>query len=141
MIIDTGQQDAAAKALTAAAQATTRNRIVIAALVFAGFLLLVVVSYYNGSDDEAKQPAPAAPANDAELLLSRCGPPSLDDSTAYDNPRPPIPSRIIEYKAAKLRIMFIPGDGSLGDPPPYRWKLVGATDMSSKDPSKARVVS
>jgi hypothetical protein len=80
--------------------------------------------------------------NDAEILISRCGQPSKDDSTDYDNPRPPIPTRIVEYKNQRLRFMFIPGGGAqLGDPPPYHWKLVGVTDMTAKDPSKARVVS
>jgi hypothetical protein len=80
--------------------------------------------------------------NDAELLIARCGTPTSDDSTDYDNPRPPIPSRTIEYKKQKLRFMFIPGGGALvGDPPPYKWQFLGVTDMKAADPSKARVVS
>ena len=85
---------------------------------------------------------PAGVANDAELLIARCGQPTSDDSTDYDNPRPPIPTRIIEYRSQKLRFMFIPGKNSnLGDPPPYTWKLLGVTDMKAADPSRARVVS
>jgi hypothetical protein len=92
--------------------------------------------------DSKGRPVPAGVTNDAELLIARCGQPTSDDSTAYDNPRPPIPSRTIEYKNQKLRFMFIPGGGaSIGDAPPYKWKLVGATDMKAADPSKARVVS
>jgi len=86
---------------------------------------------------------PVAPdvTDDASLLLSRCGRPSKDDSTAYDNPRPPIPSRIIEYARQKLRFAFVPGSGAkLGDPPPYQWKFIGVMDMTARDPSKARVV-
>lgn len=84
---------------------------------------------------------PARVRNDAERLIARCGHPTKDDSTEHDNPRPPIPSRVIEYAKQRLRFMFIPGDGRVGDPPPYKWKLIGITDMSAKDPSKARVVA
>jgi hypothetical protein len=80
------------------------------------------------------------PPNDAELLIALCGQPTKDDSTEYDNPRPIIPSRTIEYEEQRLRFMFVPGNGKIGDPPPYKWKLIGITDMAAKDPSKARVV-
>jgi hypothetical protein len=86
--------------------------------------------------------AQRAVSNDAALLLVRCGTPSLDDSTENDDPRPPIPSRTIEYKKQGLRFMYIPGGGAkLGDPPPYQWKFVGITDMAASDPANARVVS
>jgi hypothetical protein len=114
-------------------------------MIFGGIGVLLMLIFIGIRDDEQTSSnvtgAIAAPANDAELLLSRCGPPSLDDSTAYDSPRPPIPSRTIEYKSAKLRIMFIPADSSVGDPPPYKWKLIGITDMSARNPANARVVS
>jgi hypothetical protein len=71
-------------------------------------------------------------SNDAELLLSRCGPPSLDDSTDKDKPRPPIPSRWIEYKQYGLRVVFIPIEAKVGDPPPYKWRVVGVTNISNK---------
>lgn len=89
--------------------------------------------------DSKGRPVPPGVTNDAELLIARCGKPSKDDSTAYDNPRPPIPSRSIEYKKHRLRFMFIPS-GQLGDDPPYKWKLIGITDMKSANPSQARVV-
>jgi hypothetical protein len=92
--------------------------------------------------DSKGRPVPLGVTNDAELLLARCGTPSLDDSTENDNPRPPIPSRIIEYKKQRLRFMYIPGAGAtMDDPPPYQWKFVGITDMSAPDPANARVVS
>lgn len=79
------------------------------------------------------RPVAAGVTNDAELLITRCGKPSLDDSTAYDKPRPPIPSRIVEYKAQRLRIFFLPGGSArLGDPPPYKWKLFSILDTRTK---------
>jgi hypothetical protein len=91
--------------------------------------------------DSKGRPVPPGVTNDAELLIARCGKPSNDNSTATDDPRPPIPSRIIEYKKTRLRFMFIPGGNThLGDDPPYQWELVGITDERAADPSKARVV-
>ncbi len=119
------------------------NGCLIVLAVFVGLIILLAII---GPTDHNKSTEPtvseSTASNDAALLLSRCGQPSSDDSTEYDNPRPPIPTRIIEYKQKKLRFMFIPGGGSkVGDPPPYQWKLVGITDMTAADPSKARVVN
>jgi hypothetical protein len=92
--------------------------------------------------DSLGRAVPAGVSNDADLLVARCGRPTSDDSTANDDPRPPIPSRTIEYRGKKLRFMFIPGGNiALGDPPPYQWKFVGVTDMTAADPSQARVLS
>jgi len=120
-------------------------------LAFMVMVILIIIFAPDSSQNSAVSPAitdstgrpvPAGVTNDAELLIARCGQPSSDDSTAYDNPRPPIPSRTIEYKKEKLRFMFIPGGGAtVEDAPPYKWKLVGITDMKAADPSQARVVS
>jgi len=62
---------------------------------------------------------------DADQLIKNCGPPFKDDSTAYDSPRPPIVTRFVEYKVkgTHLRFIYVPGNGHVGDPPPYDWKL------------------
>lgn len=70
--------------------------------------------------------------DDAELLISRCGNPDVDDSTAYDNPRPPIPTRMVTYKKAHLRFAYIPRDSQPGKPPPYRWKMLGIVDTRNE---------
>jgi len=117
----------------------------VTALAIAFALLVVGIFLANYGHDGSPTTATigsAVATDDAELLLTRCGPPTSDDSTAYDNPRPPIPSRTIEYSKQKLRFLFIPGDGAkVDDPPPYRWHVVGVTDMMAADPSQARVVS
>lgn len=82
------------------------------------------------NSDSIGRPVPGNVTNDAELLLYRCGKPDRDESTENDVPRPPIPSRIIEYRKSKLRIAYVPGGNTrVGDPPPYKWKLLGIVDM------------
>jgi hypothetical protein len=120
------------------------------------FVLFITIPFMShNSENTTVRPGPTVSAvppvrrkaklvasNDAEQLIARCGQPSSDDSTANDNPRPPIPSRIIEYEDQKLRFLFMPGGSSkVGDAPPYKWKLVGTTDMTAADPSQAQVVS
>ena len=66
--------------------------------------------------------------------------PSRDESTAYEQPRPPVPSRVIEYADQKLRFLLAPAEGiNLDGPPPYPWQLIGVTDMEPPD-DKGRVV-
>jgi hypothetical protein len=85
-------------------------------------------NYSTPVTDSKGRPVPPGVTNDAELLIARCGQPSKDDSTANDSPRPPIPTRMIEYRKRKLRFMFIPGgDAGISDDPPYKWKLLGIT--------------
>jgi hypothetical protein len=111
---------------------------------FVKFLMIVVVLFggllvIGQISGPSKASSPAG--NDADLLIARCGTPSGDGSSEYDNPRPPIPSRVIEYHSHKLRFTFLPGGHiKLGDPPPYQWKLIGITDMTVADPSQATAV-
>lgn len=102
---------------------------------------LLIGTWATNKSANAPAPNTTQAPDGSELLIASCGAPSSDDSTALDNPRPPIPTRIVEYKAKKLRFLFIPDGAKLGEPPPYRWKLVGITDMTARDPSKAKTVS
>lgn len=64
-------------------------------------------------------------------IVAAYGTPDRDDSTDNDNPRPPIPTRIIEYWSENVRIIFYP-DVIFGDPPPYsRWKVIGYIDIAT----------
>lgn len=68
----------------------------------------------------------------AKALIQRCGPPDKDMSTANNDPRPPIPFRVLDYTNEHLRFAFVPGGGAqIGDPPPYIWKLSGVLDTST----------
>ncbi|MDE3136849.1 MAG: hypothetical protein KGL59_09755 [Acidobacteriota bacterium] len=70
--------------------------------------------------------------DEAQALISRCGPPDQDISTANNDPRPPIPFRVLDYKAEHLRFAFVPGAGAkIGDPPPYIWALSGILDTTT----------
>jgi hypothetical protein len=77
--------------------------------------------------------------DDASHFICRFGMPDKDDSTAYDKPRPPIPTRILTYRKEKVSAIYV-ADSKLGAPPPYKWKLIGFTDPtkdSKLDPSEA----
>jgi len=97
-------------------------------------LLILVLAAVFGTDEHSASLSntslvPPSVTNDAELLLFRCGAADIDDSTEDDNPRPPIPTRMITYKKAHLRFAYVPGgDSRVGDPPPYKWKFVGIVD-------------
>jgi hypothetical protein len=105
------------------------------------FILVILAVREKPGDRVENATADIAINDEAGRLISQCGPPTSDESTQYDNPRPPIVTRIIEYRQKKLRFIFIPGyDSRVGDPPPYRWKLSGITDMTGRDPPKARTV-
>jgi hypothetical protein len=83
--------------------------------------------------DSLGRPLAASVTNDAELLLSRCGRPDTDVSTENDTPRPPIPTRFIEYRKQRVKVVFIPGgQARVNDPPPYQWKLMGVLDPKAK---------
>ena|SRR3990167_4689666 len=88
------------------------------------------------SFDRRPQPsvAPSRPStidpDDADKIILMYGPPDEDESTAYDNPRPPFPTRFLTYNAERTMAIFLP-DGKLGDPPPYRWKSLGFTDPTN----------
>jgi hypothetical protein len=99
----------------------------VAAVILGFFVIAFMISVSDPKNSPT--PAPQLVSDDAELLISRCGKPDVDDSTAYDKPRPPIPSRFITYKKAHLMVVYLPGGGTkLNDPPPYKWKLLGLKD-------------
>jgi len=97
-------------------------------VMFLFFVVLGKISEINESNNPSRRPTTSTASsslNDPEELLSHCGTPFKDDSTAYDSPRPPMVTRFIEYKVkgTHLRFIYIPATGHPGDPPPYQWKL------------------
>lgn len=73
------------------------------------------------------------PHDDLTVFLARFGPPTYDQTTAYDNPRPPIPTRWLIYRAERVKALYVPGDARMGDPPPYNvWKLAGFSDLNDE---------
>jgi len=102
--------------------------------VFAFIFWILTVLISNPSLSNGQSTAAVTPSDDVQRLISICGSPDVDDSTAYDTPRPPIPSRFLTYKKAHLKFAYVPGgDGSrVGDPPPYRWKFIGLIDTRTQ---------
>ena len=114
-------------------------------IIVALFVLIIIGSILDTSSSKSANSAssstassnlPASIKDDADLLIYRCGKPSKDDTTAYDKPRPPIPTRIIDYKKQRVRAVFYPGgDAKVGSPPPYKWKLLPVpADPITKQP-------
>lgn len=106
-------------------------------IVIGIFLFIVVIAVIFGGSNSTSTATDStsqrAPTNDADSLISRCGKPDVDDSTDYDNPRPPIPSRMLTYSKAHMMFAYVPGgDAKIGDPPPYQWKAFGVIDTRTK---------
>ena len=75
--------------------------------------------------------ATGALADDASEIIRRFGKPDKDDSTAYDQPRPPIVTRYLDYTRRGVRVMLVPTN-PIGSPPPYTWKLFGFVDLRTQ---------
>jgi hypothetical protein len=76
----------------------------------------------------SQSPAPSRPADDLDVFKSRYGQPDVEDSSENESPRPPIVTKWIIYKKEHVRATYVPGNGHVGDPPPYTWKLIGFQD-------------
>jgi hypothetical protein len=115
-----------------------RSKRNLAIAIGAIFLLLIGM---KSCGDSSEQPDVAVP-DDAATLISKCGSPNVDDSTANDNPRPPLPVRMLEYKSENIRFSFIPGGNvKLGTPPPYRWKFLAVQDTETNQPIDIQIAS
>lgn len=75
--------------------------------------------------------ASAALADDASDIIRRLGKPDKDDSTEYDQPRPAIITRFLDYTRRGVRVMMVPTN-PIGSPPPYNWKLFGFVDLRTQ---------
>lgn len=84
-------------------------------------------------------PAPLAPAksesesiasNDPADWVLRYGPPDVDDSTANATPRPAIVTRWLDWKAERVRVMFVPAAefGSL-QRGCVKWVFIGTENL------------
>jgi hypothetical protein len=63
-----------------------------------------------------------------DSVIAKYGRPDRVESTEHDRPRPPIVTRMLEYRKERVRFVFFP-DAPAGSPPPYRsWKLMGVQD-------------
>jgi hypothetical protein len=58
------------------------------------------------------------------MILKIAGPPDSSKSTEFDSPPPPIPSRILHYGSAGVRVAFLREPGK-------NWRLLGFMDAAS----------
>lgn len=66
-------------------------------------------------------------SDDASRFIARFGKPDVDQSSEREQPRPPIVTRLLTYKKAKIRFAFVLGDG-------HQWKALGAIDLRTNKP-------
>jgi len=87
-----------------------------------------------GQSATADAPSKAPPPHDdLSLFEAKYGQPDIDDSTQYDDPRPPMVTRWVIYKAEHVQATYL-ADAPVGSPPPYEnWKLVGFQDSQNKN--------
>src|SRR5262249_46741156 len=103
-----GQPISSFRARVVAGKTTSGKMLILGVIgVFAllGFLAGLLPNNHTSSSTQTT--AATQPSDDAERLISICGSPDVDDSTAYDNPRPPIPTRLMTYKKAHLKFVYI----------------------------------
>lgn len=97
------------------------------------FLILFTLSVLSSLINKPSHNAPQKTAahDDLSLFLEKYGKPDIVDSTEYDKPRPPMVTKWIVYKKARVRATYLAD--SLNSPPPYdKWTLVGFQDSITK---------
>lgn len=86
---------------------------------FAAALVALVVSPAVARD---------MPAVDPSDIVAKYGKPDSVQSTEHDKPRPPLVTRMLEYKKERVRFALL-ADAPVGSPPPYKsWRLIGTQD-------------
>jgi hypothetical protein len=87
--------------------------------VVAIFLLLVFTTLLSAKE---------LPTVDPAHIIAKYGKPDRIKSTEYDKPRPPLVTRMLEYKKENVRFTLL-ANAPMGSPPPYSsWKLIGFQD-------------
>src|ERR1035437_7025929 len=91
-------------------------------LLLLSLIAVAVIAIVCGLDSRPSMARPniAEPQDDQQLIVARFGLPDKDDSTDYDAPRPPIPTRFMTYQKEHVRFIFVPD--KFRQPAPSRWK-------------------
>ena len=111
-----------------------------AVIVFSVIVLCIVAGVVSSTrNDPSPPPSPTSaqastsnesvvPNDKVDEFISEYGKPDKEDTTAYDNPRPPMVSRFLIYEPEHVRVLCL-ADAKIGAPPPYsKWMLVGFED-------------
>ena len=88
----------------------------------------VLVAFVLLSAFAALSRAKELPTVDPAHIIAKYGKPDRIKSTEYDKPRPPLVTRMLEYKKESVRFTLL-ANSPVGSPPPYSsWKLIGFQD-------------
>lgn len=100
----------------------------IGALIFGGN------SSNNSGSNSTSSQTTAKARDDSRNFISIFGEPDLIESSEYENPRPPIVTKLLIYKKQNVQAAFI-ADVPVNTPPPYdAWKLLGFQDERTNQP-------
>lgn len=110
-------------------------------IVGIAIVTIIVLSFIFGGNSSntsgsgsTSSPTEAGARDDSKNFISIFGEPDRIESTEYDNPRPPIVTKLLIYKKQKVQAAFI-ADVPPDTPPPYdAWKLLGFQDERTNEP-------
>ncbi|MBB5610392.1 MULTISPECIES: hypothetical protein [unclassified Janthinobacterium] len=72
--------------------------------------------------------ADGLPILQPDEVIAKYGKPDSVRSSEYEKPRPPLVTKMLEYKKEHVRVTLLAG-GKVGNPPPYKsWHLIGYQD-------------
>lgn len=94
-------------------------------------MLAIKLALFAGALVLLTNPATARdmPVVDPSAIVAKYGKPDRSTSTEYDKPRPPMVTRIFDYKKENVRFVFL-ANAPAGSPPPYKsWLLMGTADI------------
>jgi hypothetical protein len=108
------------------------GRLRLVALALGLFAVLLGFSLVTGRSSSTGTTTTTA-TDDRTLFIKQFGVPDSEGTTAFDYPRPPIPTRWLVYRAERVRVTYYP-DVPEGTPPPYsHWKLLGLQDEGTDE--------
>jgi len=81
------------------------------------------------------------PVVDPSTIIAKYGKPDHVTSTEFDRPRPPLVTKMLEYRKENVRFILL-ANAPAGTPPPYKsWLFAGTQDIKNYKSLSADEVS
>jgi len=116
-------------AIAAQKAARQQGRWILAAVAILAVFSIAAILNSPPSTPRALDLAGAQKNDSIDILIRRFGQPDADESSANEQPRPPIVTRILTYNQERVRAVYHANVG-FGTPLPksFDWRLIGFTD-------------